>query len=63
MIDLQEKAILSKIFPNYNPKRHDAFKIAYVKWADKHNLWAYHKERGITPLEPEPMPIDFEPIA
>lgn len=59
MIDMQEKAVLKNTFPNYNPIYHDAFKIAYIKWAEAHKLWAWHKDRGTQLNKPEPQPRDF----
>lgn len=42
-----QKDILRAKYPNYDPKRHDAFVIKYNQEEDKKALSGYEKERGI----------------
>jgi len=43
----KQKEILRTIYPDYDPKRHDAFVHRYSLEQDKKALQEYMKERGI----------------
>ena len=49
MTRAEQKVFLRTIYPDYDPKRHDAFVQRYQQEQDAVALHAYEQERGIVP--------------
>ena len=49
MTRAEQKVFLRTIYPDYDPRRHDAFVQRYQKEQEAEALRAYEQERGIVP--------------